>query len=278
MKISVIQVNAGDDKQVNLDAACGLVDEAVTADRPDMVVLPEMFAYMGGTVDSRRANAEALPVNGAAGGAAGGAAYEALRGLARDNGIYVHGGSFLEQDGDAYYNTTVAFDRAGAELARYRKIHLFDVMTPDGVPYRESDTIGRGDAVVTYEADGIKVGCSICYDLRFGELYRALAAAGAQVIMVPAAFTLQTGKDHWELLLRARAVETETYVVAPDQIGRFRENNAPRACWGHSMIVDPWGHVLAQAQDKPGFASANIDLAYLAEVRTRLPVHEHRVL
>ena len=177
MKISVIQVNAGDDKQTNLDAACDLVDQALAADRPDMVVLPEMFAYIGGTVESRRANAEALPTNGAGGGSA----YEAVRGLARGNGVFVHGGSFLEQAGDDYYNTTVAFDRGGNELARYRKIHLFDVTTPDGVPYRESDTIGRGDQIVTYEADGLKVGCSICYDLRFGELYRALAEAGTMI-------------------------------------------------------------------------------------------------
>ncbi|MFQ5971957.1 MAG: carbon-nitrogen hydrolase family protein [Alphaproteobacteria bacterium] len=274
MKISVIQMNAGADKNANLTQARELVSAAVAADGPDMVVLPETFSYIGGTVDGRRAAAEPLPTPGETGGET----YETLRGLAREHGVFVHGGSFLERDGDSCHNTTVAFDRTGAELARYRKLHLFDVTAPDGTEYRESDIITGGSDVVTYQADGLTIGCSICYDLRFGELYRALAERGAQVIMVPSAFTMQTGKDHWELLVRARAVETETYVVAPDQVGQFLEGNSRRTCWGHSMIVDPWGHILAQAQDKTGFASAHVDLEYLAAVRARIPVDRHRVL
>ena len=274
MKISAIQLNAGNDKARNLDEARRLVDAAIAADAPDMVVLPETFAFIGGSIEARRAAAEELPANGSGGGEA----YEALRAMAREYGIFVHGGSFLERAGDQIYNTTVAFDRDGAELARYRKIHRFDVTTPDGQEYRESDVISGGTEVVTYVAGKVKVGCSICYDLRFAELYRALAEAGAQVIMVPAAFTLQTGKDHWELLLRARAVETECYVVAPDQVGSHVEGNKRRTCWGHSMIVDPWGHMIAQAQDQPGFTSARIDLDYLEAVRARIPVAQHRVL
>ncbi len=273
-KISVIQMNVGHDKSANLDRARDLVDQAVAADRPDIVVLPEMFTSIGGDQQIRRAAAEALP----APGADGGAAYETLRGLARKHGIFVHGGSLTELQGDELFNTTVAFNRDGTELARYRKIHMFDVVTPDGTEYRESATFTAGDAIVTYQAEDLTIGCSICYDLRFGELYRALATKGATVIMVPAAFTLQTGKDHWEVLLRARAIETETYVVASDQIGSYLEGNQQRQTWGHSMVVDPSGHVMAQVRDEPGFASANLDLEYLAQIRRRIPVAEHRVL
>jgi nitrilase len=274
MKISVIQMNSGSVKAENLDQARRLVDAAVAADAPDMVVLPEVFAHIGGSIEARHAAAETLPTPGEPGGPA----YEMLRGLAREHGIFIHGGSFIERDGARYFNTTLAFRRDGGELARYRKIHLFDVTTPDGRVYRESDTFGGGDAIVTYRADDITVGCSICYDLRFPELYRALADAGAQVVMVPAAFTLQTGKDHWEVLLRARAIETETYVVAAAQVGSYMDGNDPRMTWGHSMVVDPWGHILAQAQDRPGHASAAIDLDYLSTVRGRIPVHRHRKL
>ncbi|MHA1564490.1 MAG: carbon-nitrogen hydrolase family protein [Alphaproteobacteria bacterium] len=273
-KISVIQMNVGHEKVVNLEQARALVDQAVAADNPDMVVLPETFASIGGNHEIRQKNAEPLPEPGGEGGAV----YEALRALATKHGIFVHGGSFIELAGDRLFNTTVAFDREGDELARYRKIHLFDIVAPDGTEYKESASFDPGDAVVTYQAEDVTVGCSICYDLRFGELYRALAAKGATVIMVPAAFTLQTGKDHWEVLLRARAIETETYIVAAAQIGAYTEGNQQRRTWGHSMVVDPSGHIMAQVRDEPGFASANLDLGYLANIRQRIPVAQHRVL
>ncbi len=273
MKISAIQMNSGHDKVANLAQASALVARSVEADGPDMVVLPEVFAHIGGSVADRHGAAEQLPEPGEDGGAA----YETLRALARDHGVFVHGGSFIERAGDKFFNTTVAFDRDGEELVRYRKVHLFDVTTPDGNSYRESDTFGAGDAVATYQADGVTIGCSICYDLRFAELYRLLAEQGAGVIMVPAAFTLQTGKDHWEVLLRARAIETQTYVVAAAQTGTYLDGNDERATWGHSMIVDPWGHIVAQASDLPGFTSAAVDRDYIATVRGRIPVRDHRV-
>lgn len=269
MRIAVIQMNSGDDKAANIEQARRLVAEAVREDRPDMVALPEVWAHMGGSSQARRASGETLP---------GGPAWTALADMAREHGIFVHGGSIFERDGEALYNTTLAFDRTGAEIARYRKIHRFDITTPDGREYRESRLVGRGEEIVTFDAEGVRVGCSICYDVRFGELYRRLAEAGATVIMVPSAFTLQTGKDHWEVLLRARAIETQTYVVAAAQWGAFGSSDGPRYNWGHSMIVDPWGHVLAQAREGRGFATARIDLGYLAKVRGNLPVHEHRVL
>lgn len=274
MKISVIQMNTRSNKATNLEQARTLAARAVATDAPGMLVLPEVFAFMGSSVADKRAAAEELPEAGETGGDA----YETLRTLAMEHGVFVHGGSFVERSGDDYFNTTIAFDRAGVELARYRKIHLFDVSTPDGREYRESDTFGAGRDIVTYAAGGITVGCSICYDLRFAELYRALAEAGAQVIMVPAAFTLQTGKDHWEPLLRARAIETQTYVAAAAQIGTYHEGNDERASWGHSMIVDPWGHILAQAREGRGHATGAIELDYLDTVRKRIPVAQHRVL
>ncbi len=274
MKISVIQMNTRSDKAANLEQARTLAARAVATDAPGMLVLPEVFAFMGSSVADKRAAAEELPEAGETGGDA----YETLRTLAMEHGVFVHGGSFVERSGDDCFNTTIAFDRAGVELARYRKIHLFDVSTPDGREYRESDTFGAGRDIVTYAAGDITVGCSICYDLRFAELYRALAEAGAQVIMVPAAFTLQTGKDHWEPLLRARAIETQTYVVAAAQTGTYHEGNDERASWGHSMIVDPWGHILAQAREGTGHATATVELDYLDTVRQRIPVAQHRVL
>lgn len=274
MKISVIQMNTRSDKAANLEQARMLAARAVATDAPGMLVLPEVFAFMGSSVADKRAAAEELPEAGETGGDA----YETLRTLAMEHGVFVHGGSFVERSGDDYFNTTIAFDRAGVELARYRKIHLFDVSTPDGREYRESDTFGAGRDIVTYAAGDITVGCSICYDLRFAELYHALAETGAQVIMVPAAFTLQTGKDHWEPLLRARAIETQTYVVAAAQTGTYHEGNDERASWGHSMIVDPWGHILAQAREGRGHATGAIELDYLDTVRQRIPVAQHRVL
>lgn len=278
MKVCVIQTNGGDDREKNFAEVQELVDRAVDVDRPDMIALPEVFAVIGGSLEARRAKAETLPDNGGEGGGEGGPAYEHLRGLAQTHKMFVHGGSFMERDGDDIYNTTVAFDRTGAELARYRKIHRFDMTASDGTQYRESDLIAAGDAVVTYDADGVKVGCTICYDLRFGELYQALAQAGADLIMVPSAFTLATGKDHWEVLLRARAIETQTYIAAPAQTGTHLVGNQRRTCWGHSMIVDPWGHILAQAPDRPSHATATLDMAHLAQTRARIPVQKHRVL
>jgi nitrilase len=241
----------------------------VRDDRPDLILLPEVWAFQGGTPDERRAAAEAIP---------NGEAYALLQDLAAAHRVFIHGGSLLERGPERLFNTTVVFGRDGAELALYRKLHLFDVVTPDGREYRESAMVGRGRDVITYAADGVRIGCSICYDLRFGELYRRLAADGAQLVMVPAAFTLQTGKDHWEILLRARAIETQCFVAAAAQVGAFPAGKDLRHNWGHSMILDPWGKVLAQVPERPGFATARLDLDYLARVREMLPVAQHRVL
>lgn len=267
MKVALIQMNSQDDKAANLAQARALIERAVAEERPDFVALPEMWTFLSEDDAAKRAAAEPVP---------GGEAYGLMQELAARHGIVLHGGSIIERNGDAVYNTTVVFDRDGRELARYRKLHLFDIVTPDGKAYRESATFTRGARVVTYDALGTRIGCSICYDVRFAELYLQLAKDGARVILVPAAFTLQTGKDHWEVLLRARAIETQTYVLAPAQWGRYAGGS--RACYGHSLVADPWGHVIAKAQDKVGYIAARLDLEEVARVRARMPCAEHRVL
>ena len=271
MKVALIQMNSQGDKARNLEQARALIEQAVAEERPDLVALPEMWTLLSDDEDAKRAAAEPVP---------GGAAYGLLQELAAKHRIVLHGGSLIERDGEernggALYNTTVVFDRDGRELARYRKLHLFDITTPDGREFRESATFGRGARVVTYDALDTRIGCSICYDLRFPELYLQLAKAGAEVILVPSNFTLQTGKDHWEVLLRARAIETQTYVLAPAQWGRYGQG---RFSYGHSLIADPWGHVIAKAQDKVGYICARLDLAEIERVRARMPCAEHRVL
>ena len=160
------------------------------------------------------------------------------------------------------FNTTVVFDPDGQEIARYRKMHLFDIIAPDGTGYRESATYGAGDEVVTYEADGVKVGCAICYDLRFPDLFWTLRQHGAELIFLPSAFTLATGKDHWEALIRGRAIETQCWFAAPATRGKHLEGKGePRFTYGHSLVCDPWGHVVAQVSDGVGWATARIDRA-----------------
>ena len=161
----------------------------------------------------------------------------------------------------------------GTVAATYRKIHLFDVDVPGGKRFRESETIEAGDAPVVVETPWAKLGLSICYDLRFPELYRALVARGARLLAVPSAFTLETGKDHWRVLLRARAIENQAYVLAPAQFGH---HGGDRRSWGHAMVVDPWGAVIAECGDHAGFALAAVDFAYQDRVRAGLPCLTHR--
>ena len=266
MKVALIQMNSQGDKARNLAQARALIEQAAAEERPDLVALPEMWPLLSDDDAEKRAAAEPVP---------GGAAYGLLQELAARHGIVLHGGSLLEQDGAMLYNTTVVFDQRGRELARYRKLHLFDITTPDGREFKESATFGRGARVVTYDALDTRIGCSICYDLRFPELYLQLAKAGAKVILVPSNFTLQTGKDHWEVLLRARAIETQTYVLAPAIWGRYGQG---RFSYGHSLIADPWGHVIAKAPDRVGYICARLDLEEVERVRLRMPCAEHRVL
>ncbi|WP_431282241.1 carbon-nitrogen hydrolase family protein [Humitalea sp. 24SJ18S-53] len=271
MRVTAIQMNPGHDKATNLLAAERLIESAVAADRPDMVVLPEIWTCLGGDRATRFAAAEVL-------GADPNGAYALIQTLARKHGIFIHGGSIGEDGGEKLFNTTVAFGRDGRELARYRKIHMFDITRPDGTGHRESNTYRAGSEVVTYQAEDLTIGCAICYDVRFPELFLDLRRRGADVIMLPAAFTLATGKDHWDTLLRARAIETQSWLVAPATWGRHAEPKGPRETYGHSLICDPWGHVVARASDGVGFVTAPIDNRLTARIRRDMPVLEHRRL
>ncbi len=277
MRVSVVQMNPGHDKAENIQQARRLIDAAVAADRPDLISLPEVWSCLGGDRAGKFAQAEVLPPAGS--NEPGGPAYEFLRGVARACRIHVHGGSIGESGGDRLFNTTVVFDRIGREVARYRKIHLFDIVSPDGTAFRESSTYGAGEAVVTFEADGMMFGCAICYDLRFPELFLALRRAGAEVVFLPSAFTQATGRDHWEPLIRARAIETQCWFAASATWGRhFDRGTEARWTFGHSLICDPWGQVVASVSDGTGWTTARIDPALTARVRRDMPVLEHRKL
>lgn len=270
MKAALIQMNSGADKAANIAQATALIEEAVRAERPDWISLPEVFDFLGGSRAQKFAAAETV---------LGGPASIAMRDLARRHGVFIHAGSLLEKIAgqDRLSNTTLVFDRAGEIVARYAKIHMFDITAPDGASYRESAAFMPGEAVVVYDCEGVTVGCAICYDLRFPALFQALADRGAQMIALPSAFTLQTGKDHWEVLCRARAIETQTYFCAAAQTGLHKQGDEPRATYGHSLIIDPWGHVVARASDGLGFTAARIDLARVAKTRAMMPVAQHRV-
>jgi predicted amidohydrolase len=266
MKISAIQMNSQDDKGSNWAQAERLVREAAN-DGSDLIVLPEYFAFLSTDSNAQRKSGEPI---------SDGDLYQKMSNLARDLRITLHAGSVMESVGDLRYNTTAVFNLKGELIAKYRKIHLFDVEVPGGLTYCESAWVDRGSDVVTYRVGDVTVGCAICYDIRFPELFQRLRAQGCDVIVLPAAFASPTGKDHWEVLLRARAIETQTYLVASGQI--FSHGDGAKSCWGHSMLVDPWGLIISQASDRIGFTSAHIDLDYIETIRQNLPVVNHHVL
>jgi predicted amidohydrolase len=264
LKTAVIQLNSRDKPAENLSIVENFLDQAADMGA-EFAALPEFWSYLGPYSGFDEA-AQTIP----------GPFIERLREKARRYHMIVHGGSIVERDPKLpgkFYNTSVLINRDGEIVARYRKIHLFDVNLANGEKHFESDRIAPGDEIVTAEVDGITFGLTICYDLRFPELFRLLALRGAQILMVPAGFTLHTGRDHWEVLLRARAIENLCYVVAPAHVGGYPPN---RQCFGRSMIVDPWGLVLAQAQDMPTVILSDIDLTQIEHVRAQIPSLENR--
>jgi len=258
MRVAVLQTNSRGDKAANVEAALVLLDRAAGAGA-DLAVLPENVDYMGRR-DGIEAAREPIP----------GPTSQAFAAKARQHGMWVVGGSIheLSEEPGKSYNTSLLFDRRGEIVARYRKVHLYDVEIPGRVSARESATVSAGCELVTAEVEGHLAGMSICYDLRFPELYRILALEGALLFTVPAHFTLYTGRDHWELLLRARAVENQCYVAAAAQIG---ETLPGRQSYGRASIVDPWGVVLAQAPDEETVIAAELDRARLEAIRARFP-------
>jgi predicted amidohydrolase len=256
---------ASDDKAANLKEAKDWVRHAAGRGAR-VVVLPEVFIWRG-EKKREREFAETIP----------GPSSTALAELARGLGIYLLAGSILEAipGSKKAYNTSLLFDPSGQIVASYRKIHLFDVDLANGASLRESATREYGEGVVVAHTELCSMGLSVCYDLRFPELYRSLAIKGAEIIFVPSAFTAFTGQAHWEALLRARAIENQVYVIAPDQFGKGAKSFETH---GHSMIVDPWGKILAELPDDAGVITAEIDLDYLAKVRAELPSLKHRRL
>ncbi|MBB2206286.1 nitrilase-related carbon-nitrogen hydrolase [Gluconacetobacter takamatsuzukensis] len=277
MRTTVVQMAPGASLPDNIAQARELIAAAVAADRPDLVVLPEIWSCLGGTAEIKFANAEELPAPGTTAGT--GPLYRFLAETARTHGITLHGGSIGQRHGDRLLNTSLVFGPDGAELARYSKIHLFDITTPGGEGYRESDTYAPGSDIVTVPVGAFTAGLAICYDLRFAELFLALRRRGANLIVLPAAFTAETGEAHWATLLRARAIETQCWVVACGTTGTHIDAGGhPRRTYGHSMIVDPWGTIVAQASNGIGWATATLRLDQVERVRAGMPVLAHRRL
>lgn len=200
----------------------------------------------------------------------------AVRDAAARCALWVHIGSLGlkgERADGRWTNRSFIIDASGAVRARYDKIHLFDVDLPGGISWRESSVYGPGDEVVTVDTPWARIGLSVCYDLRFADLYRRLSDAGAGLLLVPAAFTVPTGQAHWETLLRARAIESACFVIAPAQVGHHEDG---RDTYGHSLVIDPWGEILLDMGDEPGLGFADIDFARIDAVRARIPVLDHR--
>jgi deaminated glutathione amidase len=255
MRVAAVQLNSDDDKARNLAAAERLV-RAAAADGAELVALPEKWNQLAGG-EELLAGAEALD----------GPSLSAARGWARELGIHLLAGSISERGEEKAFNTSVLIGADGEDLAVYRKIHMFDVDAA-GVSYRESEHQRAGSEIVSGEIGETVIGLSVCYDLRFPELFRILALRGARIVAVPAAFTSATGRDHWEVLLRARAIEDQVFVLAPNQVGA-----APPYydSFGHTAIVDPWGRLLALAPDEECFVAADLDFDEQDRIRESLP-------
>jgi predicted amidohydrolase len=257
LRVAAVQLNSNADKDRNLAAAERLVRDAA-ADGAELISLPEKWNLLA---DGEALVAGAEPLDGPSLGAA--------RGWARDLGIHLLAGSISERgpEGEKASNTSVLIGPGGEDLAVYRKIHMFDV-DAGGVSYRESEFERPGREPVAAQVGDLTARMTVCYDLRFPELFRILALRGARLIAVPSAFTLATGRDHWEVLLRARAIENQLFVLAPNQFG---EAPPHYSSFGRSMIVDPWGVVLATAPDEECFVAADLDFAAQERVRESLP-------
>lgn len=259
--IGLAQLNSKDSPGANLEAALNSISE-LTDRGAELVVLPEHADFIGPDEMKRRL---AKPLEQSS-------YVDGIRSRAAELKCYVHLGSFLERDGDRIYNCALAIGPGGEVLARYRKLHLFDVEIPGGKKYLESATISPGQEIAGFSIGQFNFGLATCYDLRFPELFRRLVLNGADVILLPAAFTMQTGRDHWEILLRARAIENLCWVVG---VGQWGEAPPQHLCYGRSMVVNPWGLVAVQAPDGVANVTADIDMHTLRQTRTRFPALDH---
>lgn len=258
MRAAVVQLHVVPDVEKNLTTASELVRKAAAAGA-ELIVLPEMVEFSGDKTQVPNIKTD-IP----------GPISNRFADLAKELGIWLQAGSIHENipGNNRTYNTALLFNPQGEQVAMYRKLHLYDVQIPGRVDAMESETIAPGSDVVTADIAGHTAGLTICYDIRFPELYRALADKGAEIVFLPAAFMLFTGKDHWETLIRARAIENQCFMLASGTQGVYPDG---RATYGRSMIVDPWGTVLATAPDGNGYAIADLDFDYLTRLRTELP-------
>ncbi|MCL6478669.1 MAG: carbon-nitrogen hydrolase family protein [Peptococcaceae bacterium] len=261
-KVAVCQMKVGDDKSGNLALARRMIARAAAAGAR-LVVLPEMFncPYVA---DMFPVYAETCP---------DGETFRMLAGAAGEEKIYLVGGSVPERAGDRVFNSSFVFGPKGELLGRHRKIHLFDVDLPGGVRVKESSTLGAGNDITVIDTAMGRIGVAICYDIRFPELIRLMVLAGARVVVVPAAFNMTTGPAHWDVVYRCRAVDNQVYVIAASPA---RDAGAPYVAYGHSMIVDPWGEVVARAGEGEEVVCAEIEPEKIDKVRRELPLLRHR--
>ena len=260
--VAVLQLDSQDDVQKNLDTVVSFIEEAA-ARGAKLITMPESMNYVG--LDNA-GHAEEIP---------GGPTFQLMSEQAKKYGVWLHCGSIYEKNpNDARpFNSTMVIDPRGNLAAKYHKIHPFDVVIPNGPVNRESERICPGDEIVTVDTGEVgHLGLSICYDMRFAEMYRIMALEGAQILLMPADFTMPTGKDHWETILRTRAIENGCYVVAPAQYGVKPKFQA----YANSLVVDPWGNVIARASNHPQVITAEIDLDYLQQVRRQIFTLENR--
>ena len=261
-RIAVVQMDSRNDKGANVKYACQCIDEAA-ANGAKLISFPEVMNLSGKNI-GEGGGYENIP----------GYTTEILMAKAKEHKMYIHSGSFCKavEGENRAYNTSVIIDPEGKIIGEYHKLHPFDITMPDGTVNKESNRIRPGDEIVVTDTALGKLGMSICYDIRFPELYRIMTLEGAQVIFTPASFTMSTGKEHWECILRTRAIENACYIVAADQIGQKHEFLA----YGHSMVIDPWGTVIAKARDEAGMFYADIDLDYEDKIRQKVPVLKNR--
>lgn len=260
--VAVLQLDSQDDVQKNLDTVVSFIEEAA-ARGAKLITMPESMNYVG--LDNA-GHAEEIP---------GGPTFQFMSEQAKKYGVWLHCGSIYEKNPNdpRPFNSTMVIDPRGNLAAKYHKIHPFDVVIPNGPVNRESERICPGDEIVTVDTGEVgHLGLSICYDMRFAEMYRIMALEGAQILLMPADFTMPTGKDHWETILRTRAIENGCYVVAPAQYGVKPKFQA----YANSLVVDPWGNVIARASNHPQVITAEIDLDYLQQVRRQIFTLENR--
>ena len=272
MKVCALQMESKPDKAYNLAQAESLIDEAVIKTSPQLVVLPEMFSYYGGTAKQRLENAESILPHADRPRTT----FNFLQKLAKKYSIFIHGGSFCEVHNDHFFNTSIIFNSQGEHIATYRKIHLLELMFNDGQTFRESDFYSHGEEVTTYNCHNFTIGSAICFDLRFPALFHCLATHDSDIIALPSAFFEKTGKDHWEVLCRARAIETQNFIVAATQAGEIHCLSSTRKLWGHAMIIDPWGRILQSLPHGIGYITNQLDFSLMDNIREQLPLQKKR--